>query len=118
MDRDTLRAVVDDLEIEDVDRRNVKGMRAVLSRSLLAESEVLLLYPKEKQIKAVCVKMGENPNGRRKEQTDLPDDRKGSPMTPCFTNFDTVWAFEAFRPPDALYMSSTRNFVGEETLKF
>ncbi len=42
MDRDTLKAVVDDLEIEGVDRRSVEEMRARVSRSRRAAPEVLL----------------------------------------------------------------------------
>lgn len=33
MDRDALKAAVDELEIEDVDRRSVEEMRAQLSRA-------------------------------------------------------------------------------------
>jgi hypothetical protein len=37
--------------------------------------------------------------------------------TPWFADLSTGWAFEAFRPSDALYVSSASDFVGEETLK-
>ena len=67
MDRDTLKAVVDDLEIEGVDRRSVEEMRAEVSRSHRAAPEILLAYLDEKQVKAVCEQMKVSPKGRRKE---------------------------------------------------
>ena len=54
MDRDSLKAVVDTLEIEAVDRRSVEDMRAKVSRSRRAEPAVLLAHLSEKQVKAVC----------------------------------------------------------------
>ena len=65
MDRDTLKAVVDDLEIEEVDRRSIEAMRAKVSRSRRAGSEVLIAYLNERQVKAVCEEMGIDPKGRR-----------------------------------------------------
>jgi adenine-specific DNA-methyltransferase len=65
MDRDTLKAVVDDLEIEEVDRRSIEAMRAKVSRSHRATPEVLLDYLNERQVKAVCEEMGIDPKGRR-----------------------------------------------------
>jgi hypothetical protein len=67
MDRDTLKAVVDDLGIEGVDRRSVEEMRAGVSRSRRAEVELLLAHLNEKQVKAVCEQMDVSPKGRRKE---------------------------------------------------
>ncbi len=67
MDRDTLKAVVDDLEIEDVDRRNVEEMRARVSRSRRAAPEMLLVHLSEKQVKAVCEQISVSSKGRRKE---------------------------------------------------
>ncbi|MDZ7579869.1 MAG: hypothetical protein U5R30_04400 [Deltaproteobacteria bacterium] len=67
MDRDTLKAVVDDLEIEDVDRRSIEDMRAKVSSSRRAEPEMLMAHLSEKQVKAVCEQMGVSPKGRRKE---------------------------------------------------
>ena len=65
MDRDTLKAVVDDLEIEEIDRRSVEAMRAKVSRSRRASPEVLIAYLNEGQVKAVCEEMGIDPKGRR-----------------------------------------------------
>ena len=42
MDRDTLKNVVDDLEIEEVDGCSVEAMRAKVSRSCRPTSEVIL----------------------------------------------------------------------------
>jgi len=67
MDRDTLKGVVDGLEIEGVDRRSVEEMRAKLSRSRRADPEMLLAHLSEKQVKAVCDQMGVDPKGRRKK---------------------------------------------------
>ena len=41
MDRDTLKAVIDDLEIEGVDRRSAEEMRARVSRSRRAAPEMM-----------------------------------------------------------------------------
>ena len=65
-DRDTLKTIVDDLEIEEVDRRSVEAMRAKVSRSRRASPEVLLEYLNERQVKAVCEEMGIDSTGRRK----------------------------------------------------
>ncbi len=67
MDRDTLKAVVDDLEIEGVDRRSVEDMRSKVSRNRQAVPETLLSHLNAKQVKAVCEQMGVSPKGRRKE---------------------------------------------------
>jgi hypothetical protein len=67
MDRDALKAVVDDLEIEGVDRRSVEDMWAKMSRSRRAEPEMLLAHLSEKQVKEVCELMGVSSKGRRRE---------------------------------------------------
>jgi len=54
MDRDTFKGLVDDLEIEGVDRRSVEEMRVRVSRNHQAEPEMLLAHLSEKQVKAVC----------------------------------------------------------------
>jgi hypothetical protein len=78
MDRDTLKAVVDALEIEGVDRRSVEEMRAGVSRSRRAEPAVLLAHLSEKQVKAVCALMDVSPKGRRKELMERLLDTTGS----------------------------------------
>ncbi len=65
VDSDTLKAVVDDMEIEEVDRRSVEAMRTKVSRSRRASPEVLLEYLNERHVKAVCEEMGIDPKGRR-----------------------------------------------------
>jgi len=67
MDRDTLKAVVDDMEMEAVDRRSVEDMRAKVARSRRAEPETLLAHLSEKQVKAVCEQMAVSSKGRRKK---------------------------------------------------
>ncbi|WP_028323715.1 hypothetical protein [Desulfatirhabdium butyrativorans] len=67
MDRDTLKVVVDSLEIEGVDRRSAEDMRAKVSRSWRVEPRTLLAHLSEKQVKAVCEQMNVSPKGRRKE---------------------------------------------------
>jgi len=49
MDRDTLKNVVDDLEIEEVDGCSVEAMRAKVSRSRRATPEVIFEYLSERQ---------------------------------------------------------------------
>lgn len=65
MDRDNLKAVVDELEIDDVDRRSAEGMTAKVSRCHRATPEFLLGYLSEKQVKAVCEEQAVSPTGRR-----------------------------------------------------
>jgi len=65
VDRDTLKAVVDDMEIQEVDRRSVEAMRTKVSRSRRSTFEVLIEYLNEKQVKAVCEEMSIDPKGRR-----------------------------------------------------
>ena len=63
--RDDLKHIVDDLEIDGVDRRSVDGMRAALSRARRAKPEDLLGYMRKDQIKEVCRVMGVSPKGKR-----------------------------------------------------
>ena len=58
MNRDTLKVVVDDLEIEGVDRCNAEEMESVLSRSHRATPEILIEYLYEDQVKEVCERVG------------------------------------------------------------
>jgi DNA modification methylase len=65
MDRDNLKAIVDELDLEDVDRRSVEGMTAKVSRCHRATIEFLIGYLSEKQVKAVCEERGISSIGRR-----------------------------------------------------
>jgi len=66
MDRDTLKEVVDALEIEGVDRRSVQEMAARVSRARRATPEFLLEFLNEPQVKEVCELVGIDSRGRRK----------------------------------------------------
>ena len=65
LDRDVLKAIVDNLGLNDVDRRSTEEMAAKLSRTHRATPELLIEYLTEKQVKAVCEEMGVATNGRR-----------------------------------------------------
>ncbi len=52
--RDDLKGIVDDLEIDGVDRRSADGMRTALSRSRKAKAEDLLSYVRKPGLKTVC----------------------------------------------------------------
>ena len=63
--RATLRQIVESMEIEDVDRRNVEAMRAALSRSRRVTAEDVLGYLRKDEIKAACAAVGVSSEGRR-----------------------------------------------------
>ena len=65
--RDDLKNIIDDLEIDGVDRRSVEGMRAALSRARRAKPEDLLGYIRKDQIKEVCDLVGVSGKGKRDE---------------------------------------------------
>ena len=65
--RDDLKQIVDDLEIDGVDRRSVDGMRAALSRARRAKPEDLLACMRKDQIKDVCEAVGVSAKGKRGE---------------------------------------------------
>lgn len=65
--RDDLKPIVDDLEIDGVDRRSADGMRAALRKARRANPENLLPYLRKEQIKEVCEVMGVSPKGKRDE---------------------------------------------------
>jgi len=67
LNRDGLRHIVDDFEMDGVDRRSVKEMRGALSRSRKVKPDLLLDYLYEYQIKEVCELYGLPSKGRRKE---------------------------------------------------
>ena len=66
MDRDTLKSVVDDLELDGTDRRSRDDRSATLSRAHRATPAVLLEYLFEQQVKDVCEMVGASTTGRRK----------------------------------------------------
>ena len=66
MTRDGLKAVVNDLEVTDVDRRNRDDMRDRLSKNRHASPGHLLEYLYESQIKEVCELIGIDSTGRKK----------------------------------------------------
>ncbi|MFC2171911.1 site-specific DNA-methyltransferase [Acidobacteriota bacterium] len=63
--RDTLKRVVDDLEITGVDMRSTTEMAAALSRAHRATPEVLLEYLGESDVKIVCEACGISSVGRK-----------------------------------------------------
>ena len=65
--RDTLRAIVEGLELDDVDRRSVTDMAASLSRAHRATAEEMLDFLSEVEVKAVCERYGRSTRGRRAE---------------------------------------------------
>ena len=65
--RDDLKSIVDDLEIDGVDRRSVDGMRSALSRSRKASAEELLALVRKPELQAVCGELGLPTKGKRDE---------------------------------------------------
>jgi len=65
MSRDELKAVVDDLGLDGVDRRSAEDMASRLSRSRSATPELLLEGLSEVQVKAVCEAVGLSSTGRK-----------------------------------------------------
>ncbi|MBI4703580.1 MAG: site-specific DNA-methyltransferase [Deltaproteobacteria bacterium] len=70
MGRDALKTVVDELELDGVDRRSVEDMRGRLSRAHRATPEALLEHLGESEVKAVCDLVGIPANGRRAALVD------------------------------------------------
>ena len=66
MPHDVLKAVVNDLEMVDVDRRSRDDMRDRLSKNCHATPDYLLEYLYESQIKEVCELTGIDSTGRKK----------------------------------------------------
>ena len=65
MGRDALKAAVDELDLEGVDRRSVEEMCARLSRVHRATPELLIERLGEKEVKDVCELIGIDSKGRR-----------------------------------------------------
>ncbi|MBW2339963.1 MAG: hypothetical protein JRF50_06385 [Deltaproteobacteria bacterium] len=88
LNRDGLRYIVDDFEMDGVDRRSVKEMRSALSRSRKIKPDLLLDYLYESQIKEVCELCGLPSKGRRKQiikqllrETEKKSKRTKAPQT-------------------------------------
>jgi DNA modification methylase len=64
--RDTLKDIVDALEIDGVDRRSAKEMAAAVKRARRATPEFLLEYLGEAEVKEVCETYGISSKGRRR----------------------------------------------------
>lgn len=67
LNRDALRHIVNDFEMEGVDRRSAKEMSGALSGSRKVKPDLLLDYLYEYQIKEVCELCGLPSKGRRKQ---------------------------------------------------
>ena len=68
--RDDLKNIIDDLEIDGVDRRSIEGMRAALSRARRAKPEDLLGHMRKDQIKEICDLVGVSGKGKRDDLVD------------------------------------------------
>lgn len=66
MGRDVLKTAVNDLEIDDVDRRSVQKMCSRLSRARRATPEYLLEFLSEQDVKHVCEHLSISAIGRRR----------------------------------------------------
>jgi len=67
LNRDVLRQIVDDFEIDGIDRRSTEEMHRALSGSRKFKPEILLDYLYEYQIKEVCEICGLPAKGRRNQ---------------------------------------------------
>lgn len=65
--RDDLKQIVDDLEIDGVDRRSADGMRSALSRSRRTTAEDLLAYLRKPELQSACEELGLATKGKRDE---------------------------------------------------
>ena len=70
MDRDLLKRVSNELDIDDVDRRDRADMAAAVSRKHRATPKFLLDFLSESQVKEVCGLVGVSAVGRRGELID------------------------------------------------
>ena len=93
MVRDDLKAAVNAVGLDDVDRRSVQSMRDALARSRRAKPDLLLRAMTEGQVKVVCERMDVDPTGRKnaliqrllagshKAQVDAPARADSQPPT-------------------------------------
>ena len=89
MDRDVLKCVVNNFELNGADRRSVASMRDCVAQSHVATPESLLGYLYETQVKDVCALLGIDSTGRKgalvQMLLDLPSGSSfdvGDPVTP------------------------------------
>lgn len=66
-DRDDLKSVIDEFEIDEVDRRSADVMRSKISRMRRATPEVLLGFLNKDGLKQICKEMDLKVNGRKDE---------------------------------------------------
>jgi len=66
MGRDALKAAVDEIDLDGVDRRSVEDMRSRLSRAHRATPEALIEHLGENEVKEVCELVGVESKGRRR----------------------------------------------------
>ncbi|HUY88577.1 MAG TPA: DNA methyltransferase [Pirellulales bacterium] len=67
LSREELKEIVDQLEMDGVDRRSAEAMREALRRSRRAAPALLLEYLGESQVKTVCDAIGVDARGRRRQ---------------------------------------------------
>ena len=106
MRRDDLKAAVDAVGLEGVDRRSVQSMRDALARSRRVQPEMLLTAMVEGQVKVVCERIGIDPTGRKHALIQRLVGSKPTPRAedaPTQNNADDVSAAPqtSARPTDA-----------------
>ncbi|HUY34481.1 MAG TPA: site-specific DNA-methyltransferase [Pirellulales bacterium] len=102
--RDTLRAIVEGLELGDVDRRSVADMAAALARAHRATAEEMLDFLSEVEVKAVCERYGRSTRGRRADLImkllDHDQKQRGRPAATQKAGGATAPAPETERAPN------------------
>jgi adenine-specific DNA-methyltransferase len=86
LDRDDLKRICEQVEVDDVDRRSAEAMRASLSPLRRARPEVLLSFLGEGEVKAVAEAVGVDPTGRKnkliKKLVAVDGNRRGEGAAP------------------------------------
>jgi hypothetical protein len=65
--RDDLKQILDDLDVDGVDRRSVDAMRTALGRARRLTLEGLVGYLRKDSLRAICEELGLPGRGRREE---------------------------------------------------
>lgn len=65
--RDDLKQILDDLDMDGIDRRSVDAMRTALGRARRLSLEDLLGYLRKDALRAICEELGMPGRGRREE---------------------------------------------------